>query len=301
EPLELSEEGARVYFGETYEPGRPVIVKTGSAPQEVDMPVEGERILNNEYQGEAGVNVGSLWRRIAFAFRYRDLNLLISGQIRPDSRVLVQRNVRAIVSDLAPFLEVDSDPYPVIHDGKIVWVLDMYTSSDAFPYSKPLTLADRRRLPESTDLAPGLNYIASAVKATVDARDGTVTFYAFDSSDPIIRAWRETFPGVFRDASEMPEGLQGHLRYPQDLFRVQGEIYLRYHVDQAAEFFTDNDAWSIPDDPATIRRGLFPGAELLVGDSPQVGGTVEHLRQLLPYYLLMRLPGEDALSYVLLQ
>src|SRR5690606_41417433 len=112
EALELEE--PRIYFGETYTPGRPVIVKTGAAPQEVDMPVEGERILFNEYEGEAGVNVGSLWRRIAFAFRYRDLNLLVSGQIRSDSRVLVQRNIPAVGSDLGPLLAVDLGPYPVV-------------------------------------------------------------------------------------------------------------------------------------------------------------------------------------------
>ncbi|HEX7100715.1 MAG TPA: UPF0182 family protein [Acidimicrobiia bacterium] len=299
DPLELEE--PRIYFGETYTPGRPVIVKTGRSPQEVDMPVEGERILFNEYSGEAGVNVGSLWRRIAFAFRYRDLNLLISGQIRPDSRVLVQRNIRSIVGDLAPFLTVDSDPYPVVHDGRIVWVLDLYTSSGHFPYSQPVTPNAMRRLARSSDLRPGMNYLRNSVKATVDAYDGTVTFYVVDDSDPVIRAWRRTFPEMFRDGSEMPDGLESHLRYPQDLFRIQGEIYLDYHVDDPSEFFTRNDAWSIPADPATIRRGLFPGAELLNGDTVQAGGQVEHLRELLPYYLMAQLPGEDALSYLLLQ
>lgn len=302
--LQLDE--PRIYFGETYEPGRPVIVKTGDAPQEVDMPVGGEGIQTYEYLGEAGVDVGSIWRRIAFAFRYRDLNLLISGQIRPESRVLVQRNVRAIVSDLAPFLEVDSDPYPVIYQdgdegGRVMWVVDMYTSSRYFPYSQPITQSARRRLPVSTDLSNGINYLASSVKATVDSFDGTVTFYVVDDEDPLVQAWRETYPDLFRDGSEMPEQLQDHLRYPQDMFRVQGELYRDYHVDEPSEFFTRNDAWSIPDDPATIRRGEFPGAELLIGDGVQVGGTVQHLREMLPYYLLTRLPGEDELSYVLLQ
>ncbi|MFP3915210.1 MAG: UPF0182 family protein, partial [Actinomycetota bacterium] len=291
----------RVYFGETYEPGDPVYVKTGTGPQEVDMPVEGERILTNEYDGEAGVDVGSIWRRVAFAFRYRDLNLLISGQIRPDSRVLVQRNVQSIVSDLAPFLEVDSDPYPVVTEGRVVWVLDLYTSSDSFPYSKPITATDMRRLPRGADLDVGTNYLTNSVKATIDAYDGTVDFYVMDETDPVVQAWRETYPALFRDGSEMPESIQSHLRYPQDLFRVQGELYLDYHVDDPAEFFTRNDAWSIPADPASIRRGLFPGAELLIGDSQQVGGQIEHLRLILPYYLLTRLPGEERLSYLLVQ
>ncbi|HEX2154019.1 MAG TPA: UPF0182 family protein [Acidimicrobiia bacterium] len=298
----LALEQPRVYFGETYEPDRPVIVKTGSTPQEVDMPDEDERITANEYQGDAGVELRGIWRRIAFGFRYRDLNLLISGQIRPDSRVLVQRNIRAIASDLAPFLSVDSDPYPVVSDGRIIWVLDLYTSTSHFPYSQPANQDYRQRLPVSTDIEPGVNYISSSIKATVDAYDGTVRFYVVDDSDPIARAWEETFPSLFTDGEEMPEQLESHLRYPQDLFRIQGEIYLDYHVDEPSEFYTRNDAWSIPDDPATIRRGLFPGAELLIGDGGvQVGGQVNHLRKLLPYYLLTKLPNEEELSYLLLQ
>jgi uncharacterized protein len=239
----------RVYFGETYEPGRPVIVMTGDSPQEVDMPVGGEGIQTYEYQGEAGVGLDSIWRRIAFAFRYRDLNLLISGQIRPESRVLVQRNIKAITSDLAPFLEVDSDPYPVVTDGRVVWVVDLYTSSSYFPYSQPITQVQRRRLPVSTDLNNGLNYVSSSVKATIDAYDGTVNFYVVDDSDPLIRAWQETYPELFRDGSEMPEQLQEHLRFPQDLFRVQGELWRDYHMNEPSEFFTRNDAWTIPPTP----------------------------------------------------
>ena len=297
----LALEQPRVYFGETYEPDRPVIVRTGTGPQEVDMPAEGERITTYEYQGEAGVELSGIWRRIAFAFRYRDFNLLISGQIRPDSRVLVQRNIRAITSDIAPFLTVDSDPYPVIHEGRIAWVVDLYTTSDSYPYSKPVTPVDRRRLPQSSEIRSGTNYFANPVKAVIDAYDGTVDFYVVDDSDPIIAAWREVYPGLFKDGSEMPDGLEAHLRYPQDLFRIQGEIYLDYHMEDPAEFFTRNDAWSIPNDPATIRRGRFPGAEPLVGDSIQVGGNIDHLPLLLPYFLLTRLPGEEDLSYLLVQ
>ena len=291
----------RIYFGESYAPGRPVIVKTGSGPQEVDLPVGGEGIQPNEYDGTAGVELASLWRRIAFAFRYRDLNLLISGQVRPDSRVLVQRNISAIVGDLAPFLEVDSDPYPVVADGRVVWVIDMYTSSGFFPYSQPITPVARERLSVSTELRPGLNYVASSVKATVDAYDGTVNFYVVDDSDPLIRAWQEVYPGLFHDGSEMPEELVGHLRYPQDLFRIQGELYLEYHVDEASEFFSGNDRWSIPPDPATIRRGERLAADLLIGDRLGPTAPVQHLTEMLPYYLLTRLPNEDDMSYVLLQ
>lgn len=297
--LELTE--PRVYFGESYQPGRPVIVRTGSGPQEVDMPVGGERIQPNQYEGTAGVELSSLWRRIAFAFRYRDLNLLISGQVRSDSRVLVQRNIEAIVGDIAPFLEVDSDPYPVISEGRIVWVIDLYTSSGFYPYSQPITQAARSRLPRSTDLENGLNYVASSVKATIDAYNGTVDFYMVDESDPLIRAWRRVYPGLFQDGAEMPEDLKDHLRYPQDMFRVQGELYLEYHVDAAAEFFNGNDVWSIPPDPSTPLRGAVPGSELLIGDRGDAATPTAYLSEILPYYLLTRLPGEQQMSYVLLQ
>lgn len=296
----LTLEQPRVYFGESYEPGRPVIVRTGDSPQEVDMPIGGEGIQENEYEGGAGVDIGSLWRRIAFAFRYRDLNLLISGQIRDDSRVLVQREIRSIVSDIAPFLEVDSDPYPVIENGRVTWVLDLYTSSGFFPYSQPITIESRERLPETTMLRPGVNYLSSSVKATVDAFDGDVSFYVVDNRDPLVRAWQEIYPELFRDGSEMPESLTTHLRYPQDMFRVQGELYLEYHVEAASDFFSGNDAWSIPPDPASVRRDEPGGGPLLFGDRSPTGG-IELLEEILPYYLLTRLPGEESLSYVLFQ
>ncbi len=297
---QLELEQPRVYFGETYEPGRPVIVVTGDEPQEIDYPSEGEGTAFNSYDGTAGVRLSSIWERIAFAFRYRDLNLLISGEIKPESKVLVERNIRQIVANLAPFLHVDTDPYPVIMDGRILWVLDLYTASTHYPYSQPLTPGSVGRLPVSTSLDPGVNYMRNSVKAVIDAYDGDVTFYLHDPSDPIARAWSQVYPGMLKPASEMPEGLVEHLRYPQDLFRVQGELYLEYHVTDFAELFSGNDQWDLPLDPSTISRGQSAGAELLRGDDA-LQGTVEYLRDILPYYLLTTIPGETDLSYLLLQ
>ena len=292
--LELLE--PRVYFGETYQPGRPVIVKTGSQPQEIDIPLE-QGTQFNEYEGEAGVEIDNFFKRAAFAFRYRDLNLLISSQIRSDSRVLVERNVRAIVDEVAPFLEADTDPYPVILDGRILWVLDMYTTSTNYPYSQPLDFDALARLQVTTDLTPGINYIRNSVKAVVDAENGDLTFYLFDPDDPVARAWSAAYPGLFTDVSEMPERLEQHLRYPQDLFRLQSYIYLEYHVTDEAQLFSGNDAWSLPGDPSTIDRS---GEEQLIGDRrPNLDPSP--LAQMLPYYLLTELPGEDDLSYLLLQ
>jgi uncharacterized membrane protein (UPF0182 family) len=299
---QLELEQPRVYFGETYEAGRPVIVGTGDEPQEIDYPLQGEGTEYNRYDGEAGVGLGSIWQRIAFAFRYRDLNLLISGEIRPESKVLVERNIRQIVADVAPFLHVDTDPYPVIMDGRILWVLDLYTTSSHYPYSQPLTLGSVGRLAESSSLRPGINYMRNSVKAVVDAFDGDVTFYLNDPADPVAQAWSDAYPGLFRPVSEMPPGLEDHLRYPQDLFRVQGELYLEYHVTDYTELFSGNDAWSLPADPSTISRGTGVGSEFLVGDrADEATQTVRYRAEILPYYLLTSLPGETDLSYLLLQ
>ncbi|HEU4320976.1 MAG TPA: UPF0182 family protein [Acidimicrobiia bacterium] len=291
--LELTE--PRVYFGETYAPGRPVIVKTGQGPQEIDYP-QGSENQYNEYDGDAGVVIDSFFKRIAFAFRYRDLNLLISNQIRPDSRVLVERNVRAIVDNLAPFLASDADPYPVIIDGKILWMLDMYTTTSYYPYAQPIDTATEDRLGLRSGLEQGVNYLRNSVKAVVDAHNGDVSFYAFDPDDPLIQSWAETHPGMFQDASEMPAGLENHLRYPQDMFRVQSQIYLRYHVTEENQLFSGNDAWSFPGDPSNSMRegGDQLHGEVRLSTTPYVAG-------LLPYYLLTELPDEDALSYLLLQ
>ena len=169
--------------------------------------------------------------------------------------MLVERNIRQIVGNLAPFLHVDTDPYPVIMDGRILWVLDLYTASTHYPYSQPLTPGSVGRLPVSTSLDPGINYMRNSVKAVIDAYDGDVTFYLHDPSDPIAQAWSQVYPGLLKPASEMPEGLVEHLRYPQDLFRVQGELYLEYHVTDFTELFSGNDQWDLPVDPSTISRG----------------------------------------------
>ncbi|MBW3666173.1 MAG: UPF0182 family protein [Actinobacteria bacterium] len=294
ETLELEE--PRVYFGETYQPGRPVIVRTGSSPQEIDLPLP-DGVQYNEYSGDAGVVLDNIWKRIAFAFRYRDLNLLISGEVRPDSKVLVERNIRSRVNNVTPFLESDVDPYPVIIDGHIKWVVDLYSHSSYYPYSQPVDTEAWIRLSRSSGIERGTNYLRNSVKAVVDAHNGDVTYYLFDPDDPVARAWAETYPGLFKDVSTLPAGLENHLRYPQDLFRIQSNIYLTYHVNSENQLFSGDDAWSFPADPSTISRD-----EPLNGDVTSLDGVVtQPLRQIMPYYLLTELPNEDDLSYLLLQ
>ena len=295
--LEL--EQPRVYFGETYEPGKPVVVKTGDQPQEIDIPLATGTGFN-EYSGSAGVELDNFFKRIAFAFRYRDLNMLISNQIRPDSRVLVERNIRAIVDQLTPFFEADADPYPVVLDGKILWVVDLYTTTQYFPYSQPFDSDAQDRLAFASKLDLGTNYMRNSVKAVIDAYEGSVTFYQVDTEDPIANAWAQIHPGVLEPADNMPDRLVNHLRYPQDLFRIQSQIYLRYHVNEENQLFSDNDAWSFPGDPSLdAQQRKRAGDERLYGDLRP--GAVGELNQLLPYYLLTELPGEEELSYLLLQ
>ncbi|HEU4894411.1 MAG TPA: UPF0182 family protein, partial [Acidimicrobiia bacterium] len=183
-----------------------------------------------------------------------------------------------------------------ILDGEVLWVLDMYTTSSFYPYSQPVDVPAQNRLNVMTEVDLGTNYMRNSVKAVIDAANGDVTFYNVDSSDPIVNAWESTHPELFADAETMPEGLVNHLRYPQDLFRIQGQIYLEYHVTEEGQLFSGNDQWSFPGDPSGNPRLL---EDQLLGDVRSVDGN--QLSQILPYYLLTELPGETQLSYLLLQ
>ncbi len=294
--LDIAQPG--VYFGETYERGKPVIVASDEA--EVDYPLSagGEDSFSpTSYDGEAGVSVTGLMRRAAFALRYRDLNILITDRLNESSKILMVRNVREAAHKAAPFLFADNDPYVVVLNGRLVWVLDLYTVTDRYPYAAPAA-GNTRRLARTNDpasLGDRFNYIRNSVKATVDAYDGTMTFYVVDDSDPIIRSYRQIYPDVFTDQA-IPDELRSHFRYPEDLFRVQSDVYRAYHIEDTATFFAGEDAWSIPQDVSDSEQ-----AEILRGDRLGSAGTVERLDEMLPYYLLMRLPGEDQPSYVILQ
>ena len=279
----------RIYFGEAISSSNFVVV--GTKEQEVDYPLEssaGEATFAfNSYDGEGGIPMGSFFRRAAFALRFADLNTLISGQITGDSRILMVRNIRDIVEKAAPFLHADADPYTVIVDGRLVWVIDLYTTTDRYPYSTPAYTgrlnASRSGLPDE------FNYIRNSVKATVDAYDGTVTFYVVDETDALLRTYRGIFPSLFTPMAEMPATLREHLRYPEDLLRVQSDTYTLYHVTDPRVFFNNTLAWQIARDPATT-----PTESLRVAYSADT-------RPMVPYYLLMRLPAEENLSYLALQ
>lgn len=224
--------------------------------------------IGTHYNAKAGggIRVGGFWTRAAFALRFHDFNLLVSHLVTPDSRVLFVQDVRARVQRAAPFLHVDSHPYPIIDNGQIEWVMDAYTTTSYFPYGQP---ADTSSLPPTSGLAGNYNYVRDSVKAVVNAYTGKVTFYAMTTSDPILRMWERVFPHMFLPRSQMDPTLTAHLRYPQDLLSVQAAMYGLYHVTSPAVFYGKEDAWSVA----------------------QTGGDAFSPR-VTPAYELLQLPGE---------
>ena len=286
-PIEVKQ--PRVYVGEP-PPNSPEFVVANTAQGEYDAQTTGETTLFN-YDGDGGVQLSDIGRRLAFAVRFRDINLLISGNIKNESRLMFNRDIRDRVERAAPFLQWDGDPYAVVVDGKIKYVRDGYTTSANYPYAQRIDLADAARRNEvgSRGVESIGNYIRTSVKAVVDAYTGEVTLYAFDEQDPILKAWRKAFPDLFAAKGDIPESLLGHLRYPEDLFSIQTWIYASYHIANPDDFYSKEDFWALPDDRSgEIRR------------QDETGGlTAVASVKARPYYLLTKLPGRTAPEYVL--
>ena len=245
EELELTQPA--VYFGE----GLSGYVVTGSKQQELNYQ-DDEQTQYAPYEGEDGVALDNPLKRAAFALRFGDVNPLISDQLTGDSKIHYVRDIKERVSALAPFLHYDADPYPVISDGRVQWIIDAYTTTSRYPYGET---AETGNLTEGSGLDHGFNYVRNSVKAVVDAYDGTVDFYIMPVDDPIIEAYRDAFPSLFKDFEDMPEDLQEHLRYPEDLFRVQTNMWARYHVEEPGSFYEGNDYWDVARDPGTAGAG----------------------------------------------
>lgn len=276
----LGEFEPRIYFGENV-PDYSIIggVKTDT-PVEFDYPddasANGQK--NFTYTGTGGVPVGSLMNKIVFALKYQEQRILLSSLINKDSKILFERHPRDRVAKVAPWLTLDGDPYPAVVDGKVLWIIDGYTTSAGYPYSKQTSLAsatsDALTANSSAVTAQGnqnINYIRNSVKATVDAYDGTVTLYQWDEKDPVLATWSKAFPGTITPKSKISKDLMSHIRYPEDLFRVQREILSAYHVKTAAAFYGGQDFWRVPRDPSTF--GANASAQP-------------------PYYLTLQMPGE---------
>jgi uncharacterized protein len=256
-PLKISR--PEVYYGELA--NAYVLVKM-RAP-ELNYP-QGDQNVYTTYAGTGGVSIGSLWRRIVFALRFAEIKILLSDDFTPESRILYHRQVAERVQKIAPFLRVDRDPYPVLTAaGRIVWLVDAYTTTDYFPYSHR---------------TPGVgNYIRNPVKVTVDAYDGAVAFYAVEPDEPMIAAYARAFPSLFRPVSAMPEDLRAHIRYPQDLFGIQARMYAQYHMLDPQVFYNKEDLWTVP-----VRKAEGRDTEMD------------------PYYTIMRLPAEKREEFILL-
>ena len=285
---ELEVEQPRIYFGESAESVEYVVVN--SLQEEVDYPLstEGQSVAYTNYSGDGGVGIGSFFRRLGFALRYSELNLLISNQLSDDSKLIMERNVVSRVKKAAPFLYTDNDPYLALIDGNLFWIIDMYTVSDKYPYAQP---ADTRRINENSGLPLNFNYLRNSVKAVVNAYDGTMNFYVVDETDPLIASYRDIFPNLFTPKSSMSGELLDHIRYPEDLFTIQSDMYRDYHMTDPRVFYADEDPWVIPSDSSTT-----PRVATLRGEFTEIG-----FKPMLPYYLLMSLPGESDLSYLIFQ
>ncbi len=267
EVKELSITRPEIYYGELMNDY--VFVKTKS--KEFDYP-KGEENVYSTYGGKGGVEINSLTKRLLYAIHFRSLKLLLSNDITKESRVLYYRNIKERVAKIAPFLTFDRDPYIVVAEGKIYWIADAYTVSDAYPYSQPLPLNGGQ-----------VNYIRNSVKAVIDAYDGSITLYLTDTEDPIIRTYAKIFPKTFRSLSEMPKSLSSHLRYPEDIFTLQTAIYATYHMDDPQIFYNKEDQWEIP-------------AVAVEGERATTGG----IPAMTPRHMIMKLPAEKKEEYVLM-
>jgi len=282
----LSAEQPRLYYGEAFEPSEYSVVN--SEQDELDYPSADDEVVRSNYEGAGGINVGGVFRQIAFALREGDPNLVLSSLITGESKILIYRNVRDRVMRAAPFLSLDHDPYPAVVDGRVVWILDAYTSTDSYPYSQRFDLdqilSDQTALSASSGVLEGdVNYVRNSVKVVVDAYDGTLKLYIVDDSDPLIQAWRNVFPDLFT-TEEPSEDLQAHFRYPEDLFDVQSEVYLTYHMTNPDDFYAKEDAWALP---------INPLADDLSGTN------IPRPPFVTPTYLLIQLPGETEPEFVL--
>ncbi len=269
----------RVYFGENVPDYSIIGGKKTNSPVEFDYPddasANGQK--NYTYTGNGGVPVGSLLNKLIFAVKYGEQRILLSNLINADSKILFNRSPRERVAKVAPWLTLDGDPYPAVVDGKITWIIDGYTTSAGYPYSQSTSLATATNDALTSNSASitaqanrTVNYIRNSVKATVDAYDGTVTLYQWDTKDPVLKTWMKAFPNSVKPKSTISKGLLEHIRFPEDMFRVQRDILSSYHVKSAAAFYGGQDFWRVPRDPSTF--GANAGAQP-------------------PYYMTVQMPG----------
>ena len=276
----------RVYFGENV-PDYSIIGGNSKKDVEFDYPddssANGQK--NTTYKGTGGVPMGNFFNRLVFTIKYQEQRILLSNLINSESKILFNRNPRDRVAKVAPWLTLDGDPYPAVVDGKIQWIIDGYTTTAGYPYAAKTTLSsatnDALTVNSNSVTAQSdktINYIRNSVKATVDAYNGTVTLYAWDAQDAVLKTWSKAYPGVIKPKSAISKALMSHLRYPEDIFKVQRDILAAYHVKTADAFYGGQDFWRVPRDPSTF------------------GGNIANQP---PYYTTMQLPGEKTEKFML--
>ena len=277
----------RVYFGENVPDYSIIGGPKTDTPVEFDYPddasANGQK--NYTYTGKGGVPMGGLFKKLLFAIQYQEQRIVLSSLINSESKILYNRSPRERVAKVAPWLTLDGDPYPAIVDGKIQWIIDGYTTSAGYPYSQTTSLgaatADALTANSGAITPQGnqnINYIRNSVKATVDAYDGTVVLYQWDEKDPVLKTWMKAFPNTVTPKKEMSKELLEHIRYPEDMFRVQRDVLSSYHVQTAGAFYGGQDFWRVPRDPSTF------GAN--AGSQP-------------PYYMTLEMPGSDKPTFTL--
>lgn len=277
----------RIYFGEESPEYSIVGAPDGETPVEIDRPEteESDQEARSTFQGDGGPRIGSFFNRLVYALKFQSTDLLLSDQVNSESQILYDRDPVDRVEKVAPYLTLDSNTYPAIVDGRVKWIIEGYTTTSEYPYStqqelQSATVDSLTAEGVSTALpAEQVNYIRNAVKATVDAYDGSVDLYAWDDQDPILQAWQKIYPTSLQPFSEMSADLMAHVRYPEDLFKVQRELLARYHVTETLPFYSNNEAWTVPIDP-TLEEG-----------EPEVKQP--------PFYLSLQMPEQEAASFSL--
>ena len=255
----------RIYYGE----GAASYAVTRTSTDEFDYPA-GDQNIYTGYDGTGGVALDGIVKKLIYAIKFNSIELLVSGSMTPDSRLLFNRNVAERTAQIAPFLSYDTDPYIVVADGRLYWIIDAYTTTDAYPYSEPVMAGN-------IGSGERLNYIRNSVKVVVDAYNGDVSYYIIDPEDPMVSTYDRMFPGVFQGIEEMPDSLSSHLRYPEDIFRIQAQLYTIYHMKDPRVFYNREDAWVIPDELYRQQR-----------------------QQMVPYYIIMKLPGEEGEEFIMM-
>ncbi len=260
-----------IYFGELQNIDDYIVVKTSK--EEFDFPL-GEKNQHTFYKEDAGVEIGSVGRKILFAIRFGKFNFLLNDYIQPESKIIYYRNITDRVRKIIPYIKLDNDPYMVVENGRLYWIFDGFTTTDQYPYAK----MSYERSNSPFGRGRSYNYIRNSVKVVVDAYNGTTNIYSFNpDSDPLIRVYAKIFPGVFRSLDTMPEYLRKHLRYPQDLFDIQAQLFAQYHVEDANVFFNREDEWNT----ATEKYG-------------------DDVQRMESYYVIMKLPEETKEEFLMM-